>query len=226
MKNKLKYFILLPIVVLSAENHKVKSNLDILNDENEIDFVVKKTKTALELEDDYYRQLSQINVKNIRLPALTLSLAQKHIDAQEYLMAQYYVKIYLRDYSLSGHMDKAWYLGLKSLFMKFKTSESQKGFLKEITKISQGFSRNFPQSKYREDALKILDEARIIQYNRNEDIANYYKQIGKTKAAKLYHDKNNNPLINLSPLEIKLANQKRIKKIKSNLDVLDDRDSY
>jgi len=227
MKNKLKYLILLPIVVLSAENHKVKSNLDILNDvaENETDFFVQKTKTALELEDERYRQLSQINVKNSRLPALTLSLAQKHIDAHEYLMAQYYVKIYLRDYSLFRHTDKAWYLGLKSLFMKFKISESQKDFLKEITRISQGFSQNFPRSKYKEDALKILNEARIIQYNRNEEIANYYEKIGKTKAAQLYHAKNNNVLINLSPLEIKLAKQKRITKIKSNLHVLDDEDN-
>jgi len=229
MKQTLTYVLLLlsPVLVLATipthQSNQIKSNLEILNDTDENDMSYKaKPKSKLDLEDENYRHIRQRNFEDKILPTLTLTLAEKHIEAQEYLVAQYYVKIYLRDYSIYGHLDKAWFLGLKSLFMQFKTSESQKDFLKEITRISQGFPQNFPQSTYTEEALKILKEARIIQYNRNEAIANYYEKIGKTKAAQLYHAKNNNALINLSPLEIKLAKQKRIKKIKSNLYLLDE----
>jgi len=230
MKQNLKYFFLLLIPFMASEaitNNKAKLNLEILNNPDEDTmFYQNKPKSKLDLEDEKYIRIRQRNLKDKILPNLTLELAQKHIEIQEYLVAQYYIKIYLQEYSFSDHLDKAWYLGLKSLFMKFKISESQKDFLKEITRISKGFSENFPRSKYTKEALKMLNEARIIQYNRNEEIANYYEKIGKIKAAKLYHSKNNNALIKLSPLEIKLAKQKRIKKIKSDFDVFDDEDSY
>ena len=198
----------------------VKSNLSILNDTNSQYVEYKnKPKTALDLEDEKFLSIRRRNSEDKILPNYTLELAQKHIDIQEYILAQYYIKVYLRDYSDCGNLDKAWFLGIKSLFLKLKISESQEGLLEEIQRLGDDFMYEFPQSTYIKEMKNILDKSMLIEYDRNNDIANYYEKMGKPKAAALYRAKN-------APYTQKVSTIPRPPKVKkSNLDLLNE-DSF
>jgi len=229
MKQNLKYLFLLltPILALATmpnnQSNKIKSNLEILNDTDEKDISYKaKPKSKLDLEDEKYRYIRQRNLKDKILPSFTLELAQKHIEAQEYLVAQYYVKIYLREYTMYGNLDKAWFLAIKSIYMKLKTSESQEDFLAEVRRLSNDFEKTFPQSIYKKEVITMLEDAMGTEYMRNENIAKYYENIGKLKAAQFYRAKNsNNPAIT-SKIKIKALRKSTLSKTDSNLDILDE----
>lgn len=226
MQTSLKYLLLtvIPIFLLGSTHGIHQSNLELLNDNSNdetIESTIKKPKSALDLEDEKYIQIRQISSQNKRLPALTLALAEKHIDAQEYILGQYYVKIYLRDYSDNGNMDKAWFLGFKTLFMKFKTSESQQALLAEIRRVGNNFKQTFPESIYTKKVIDMLEEAMVIEYNRNEKIATYYEKIGKPKAAQFYRLKNSNAHLSPSTIQFKKFTKE---KVYSNLDILSEED--
>ena len=210
MKSVLK--ILLLITPLMAK----QSNLDILNDvSNTSTSSIKKPKTALDLEDEKFASVQTSNSDDKTLPQLTLNLAQKHIDAHEYILAQYYVKEYLRNYSADGQLDKAWFLGIQCLFLKYKISESQEALFREILRVGHDFENTFSESIYKEEVHTIRNQAIVIQSNRNNDIANYYEKIGKPKAAAFYRAKN-------STYGTEVLSITRVKEEKSNLDILSD----
>jgi len=217
MRSLLKFLLLITPLMATQP---VKSNLSILNDtSNEDTPYKKKPKTALELEDEKFLSIRRRNIDDRVLPAYTLELAQKHIDSQEYILAQYYVKVYLRDYSDYGNLDKAWFLGIESLFLKLKLSESQKDGLDEILKLCDSFAYEFPKSTYIKEVKNIQNQSILIEYDRNNNIANYYEKIGKTKAAAFYRAKN-------APYTQKVSKIPRPPKVKkSNLDLLSD-DSF
>jgi hypothetical protein len=189
MKFVLKFLLLMtPLMATQL----MQSHLDILNDvADEESTYTHRPKTALELDDDKFVAIRRRNSENKILPQFTLDLAQKHIDAQEYILAQYYVKVYLRDYSVYGNLDKAWFLGIESLFLKFKISESQESLLNEILRVGHDFQNTFHESTYRKKVDTILNQSMMIEYDRNEEIAVYYTKMGKPKAAALYRTKNN-----------------------------------
>ena len=190
-----------------------KSNLDILDEDTKDK---KKPKTQLELADEKFLSIRQRNSEDKVLPSYTLELAQKHINVQEYILAQYYVKVYLRDYSAYGHLDKAWFLGIESLFLKLKISESQDNGVEEILKLCDSFAYEFPKSIYTKEVKNIENQSILIEYDRNNDIANYYEKIGKTKAAAFYRSKNASYTQKVSKIP------KAPKMKKSNLDLLSD----
>jgi len=214
MKSVLKFLLLLiPLMAMQP----IKSNLDILNDTpHEKSYHQEVSKTALELEDEKFISMRRQNSHHKSLPQFTLDLAQKHIEAQEYILAQYYVKVYLRDYRSYGQLDKAWFLGLQSLFLKFKVSESQESLLDEILRVGHNFQNTFPKSTYIKELDTILNQSTMIEYNRNEEIAAYYEKIAKPKAAALYRAKNNPYRATVSKIPI----PPKVKK--SNLDVLNE----
>ena len=181
--------------VVSSKKIKVKktiSNLDIL--EGDISPHLKVTQPivegVLELEDEYYMKVRSVDMNDSRLPALTLDLAQKHMKAKEYLIAEFYVKLYIRDYAFGEALDRAWYIGTKSLFMQFKKSQSQEGLFTKIVASSRYFANTFLQSKYRKEVASMLKASIGIAKQRNEEIAAYYEKAGKKKAAAYYREKN------------------------------------
>ncbi len=213
MKSVLK--VLLLITPLMAKQ-SMQSNLDILNDvSNQDTSAIKKEKTALDLEDEKFASLQSSHSDDKTLPQRTLILAQKHIDAKEYILSQYYVKEYLRNYSADGQLDKAWFLGIQSLFLKFKISESQEALFKEILRVGHDFENTFSESIYKKEVHTILNQAILLEYNRNNDIANYYDKIGKPKAAAFYRAKN-------SIYSTEVSKMPRVKEEKSNLNILND----
>jgi outer membrane protein assembly factor BamD len=191
------------------------SNLDILNDEpSEAYSKPQKPKTALELEDEKFVSIRRRNSEDAILPEFTLELAEKHLNQEEYVLAQYYVKVYLRDYRSDGQLERAWLLGLLSLFEKLKLTESQDTLLQEILRVGSNFENTFPKSPYLKHIKKIVDESIRIEYKRNNDIANYYEKIGKPQSAAFYRAKN-------TPYEEKMSQLPQpSKKKQSNLELL------
>jgi len=173
-------------------SQKYTSNLDLLNEDIPQRVHVKNPdpQNTLALEDEHYLQICREDMNDTRLPELTLELAQKHMDAKEYLIAEFYVKLYIRDYAFGKALNKAWYIRIKSLFMQFQKSQSQEGLLKQIVAASRYFSTHFLQSNYREEVASILKASIGIAKERNEEIASYYESAGKKKAAAYYREKN------------------------------------
>jgi hypothetical protein len=173
-------------------SQKHTSNLDLLNEDVPQRVSVKNSdsQNTLELEDERYLQIRGEDMNDTRLPELTLELAQKHMDAKEYLIAEFYVKLYIRDYAFGKALDKAWYIRIKSLFMQFQKSQSQEGLLKQIVAASRYFNMHFLQSTFQKKVASMLKTSIDIAKERNEEIAAYYESAGKKKAAAYYREKN------------------------------------
>ena len=144
----------------------------------------------LELADKKYLEFRGMHPESSRLPALMLKLSRAHMEAKEYLLARYYAEAYIKDYSSGRRVDQAWFLRIKSLFLRFQSNSSAQVLADHLKEEGSAFVSGFPRSKYRSDVKKMLKESQKIIRARNEEIAKSYERMGKKKAAAYYRDKN------------------------------------
>jgi len=144
----------------------------------------------LELADKKYLTFRGQHPESDRLPTLMLTLSKAHMKAKEYLLARYYAEAYIRDYPSGKRVDQAWFLRIKSLFLRFKSNDSSEVLADKLKEESQVFLSYFTRSTYRANIKKMRKESQKIIRARNEEIAQAYERMGKKKAAKYYRNKN------------------------------------
>lgn len=146
-------------------------------------------KNKLEVADNLYLDFREDHYRSQKISALMLQLSKAHMQQQEYLLANYYAQSYASDYPDGSHVDEAWYLQLRSYFLRFKSSkESSMDIYEQFDEASKVYIENIRKKEFRTKVKEMQEEAKEIQKNRNEALALYYEKLNKPKAAEFYRE--------------------------------------
>ena len=144
----------------------------------------------LEYADNLYLDYRGENPDSEKLPPLMLKLSRAHIEHKEYLLARYYAEAYITDYPDGKRVDEAWFLRLKSLFLRFKLKGSGESLGKQFQEEATAFIADPALGKYHAKVRTLMKISKKIERQRNEALAVYYEKLGKHKAAAFYRERN------------------------------------
>lgn len=157
---------------------------------------------SLDKADEYYLSLKSEHMRSPLLPTAILMLAHAHMDAEEYLMANYYYDEYNKRFATSDGREYADFMKLKSSFMGITdVNKDQKLMLDTVDNASK-FAMRHPGSPYEPLVNTILVRLHMSQYLLNENIAALYSRINKAEAAKIYRDKNSKSPLDLNDIDL------------------------
>ncbi len=139
--------------------------------------------------DNLYLEYRGEHPDSGKIPAMILKLSKAHIREKEYLLARYYAEAYITDYPDRKNVDLAWFLRLKSLFLRFRSPGSVDSLGEQFQEEARVFISDPFYRKYHAKVRDMLKETKKIQHQRNEALARYYEKLGKPKAAAFYRQR-------------------------------------
>lgn len=153
-------------------------------------------KKVLVRADDLYLEFRENNPDSKKLQKLILRLSKAHMDNREYLLSRYYAEAYIRDFPDGKKTYEAWYLRLKSLFLRIKTSNgSDSDLVKQFQDESRVLLENMDSSQYRQKIKELQEKTKTIVYRYHQKLAKYYEKLGKFEAAEFYRGKDGEVII-------------------------------
>jgi len=152
--------------------------------------------------DNYYISLKSEHIKSPLLQTAIMMLANAHMNNEEYLLANFYLDEYEKRYGDNQNREYINFLKLKASFMGIKEVYKDQQLIQETIDKALTFSQRYPNSTYTPMVDMLLIRLYMGQYMLNENIALLYDRLDKPQAAKIYRDKNNNSIINMSDIRI------------------------
>lgn len=157
---------------------------------------------SLDKADEYYLSLKSEHMRSPLLPASIIMLANGHMDAEEYLMANFYFDEYNKRFATSDGREYADYMKLKSAFMGITDVNKDQKLILDTVANANKFTMRHPDSIYTPLVNTILVRLHMSQYLLNENIAALYDRIDKKNGAKIYREKNSNSPLNLNDIDL------------------------
>lgn len=143
----------------------------------------------LERADNLYLDFRESHPESPATASLMLRLSKAHMELKEYLLAKYYAESYASDFPDGKRIEEAWYLQLRSLFLRFKdTKESSEDLFRRFTAAAEVYVSEAHARRYRDKVKEMIRESQVLQKQRNDAIAMYYEKHGKHKAAEYYRN--------------------------------------
>lgn len=149
--------------------------------------ILKEIKVgSLENADNFFSSLQSEHINSPLLPDAMLILGQAHIDAKEFMLADYYFDEYLKRYGTQDVLDYIAFLKLKTHYLAFINYSKDQEFLENSVSEAENFLIKFPNSRYYELAKTIQMRLALGQNELNKAIANVYSKQKKSDAKELY----------------------------------------
>lgn len=145
----------------------------------------------LELADSYYSSMQSEHINSPLLPVAIMALYSAHMEAQEYLIAEYYVDEYLKRYTNNLDSDYLGYLKIKARYYAFKNSSKDQHFMLDTVRIIKEYINEHPTTEYTYNVEYILAKFQLGLNELDLKIAKLYKREGRhfKDGVKLYMDK-------------------------------------
>lgn len=144
----------------------------------------------LEKADNYFTSLESEHIGSPLIPEAMLILMQAHMDAEEYLLADFYLDEYIKRYGSSRNRQFAEFMKIKAAFFGLKSPQrDQKLVLDTLTKARNYIAR-YPEGAFTPMVQTIEVRLEMTNYLMNESIASLYERRHKPEAAKIYRDRN------------------------------------
>lgn len=143
----------------------------------------------LERADDKYLAYREGNRSTQEIAHKELDLAKAHMEAGEYLLAQFYAKSILRSSSDLTLSSDAAYILVESTFERFRKTPSDENLGKKFEKIANSFLNNYGYGAHQGEVIELLDNYKSIRNQRFQELAMSYDRQGKPEAAEFYWSK-------------------------------------
>ncbi|MCF8217614.1 MAG: outer membrane protein assembly factor BamD [Bacteroidales bacterium] len=175
--------ILLSLALLSG----CKGYQDILKSDN----TELKYEKAMEYyeEKDYYKAIQLLdNLRSVtrgtkRAEEVSYYYAQAHYKNEEYILASYYFKNFVKNFPKSDKKEKALYLSAYCKYMQAPPYYLDQSTTKEAINDLQYFANTYPQSEYIVDVNKHINELKKRIEKKEINKANLYYKMENWKAA-------------------------------------------
>jgi len=119
---------------------------------------------------------------------IIVALAKAHMEADEYLLARFYLNEYRRDFPSGKEREKIEYLGVRMLFLQYRHTKDDR-LIASFKAQTKAFKVMFPRSSYRAKIHSFSAKIRQMKNAHYRELAEYYARRGKPKAAAFYRGK-------------------------------------
>lgn len=154
----------------------------------------------LDKADAYFISLKSEHIRSPYMPTSVMMLAHAHMNAEEYLLANYYLDEYNKRFGEYQSREYTDFMKLKASFMGVKdVYKDQKLIMDSINKAKVYINR-YPGSSYTPLVNTMLIRLHMSQYLLNENIAALYDRTGKPDAAKIYREKNKGSVVEMADI--------------------------
>ena len=150
--------------------------------------------------DSYYISLKSEHTRSPLMPTAILMLAHAHMDKEEYLLANYYLDEYNKRFADPQSREYIDFMKLKASFLGIKDVYKDQKLIMDSIQQARTYLIRYPGSEYTPLVNTILVRLLMSQYLLNENIAALYDRIGKPEAAKIYREKNDNSVVEMSDI--------------------------
>lgn len=143
----------------------------------------------LETADSFFSSLQSEHINSPLLPEAMLALGQAHLSNEEYILADFYFKEYLKRYGNASNIDYISFLRLKSHLFAFKNSSKDQQFMTDSIILIQDFIEKYPNSRYL-PLVRDMEVRFVLGQNElNKSIANVYRKNKYKDAEQMYMDR-------------------------------------
>ncbi len=149
--------------------------------------IVKDLKDKdLELADAHYTSMSSEHVSSPLLEQALLILALAHMEEEEYLLANFYLDLYIKRYGDHKKNEYAKYMKIKANFLSFTYPDRNQELLLNTIKETKKYLQTYPKSVYTPLIESILVKMKLGNFYLNEKIESLYDRTGKDVSAEVY----------------------------------------
>ena len=150
--------------------------------------------------DAFYISLKSEHMRSPLLPTAIMMLAHAHMNNEKYLLSNYYLDEYNKRYGESDNREYTEFMKLKASFLGIKEVYKDQKLIMDSIDKAKTYVYRYPDSAYAPLVNTIMIRLHMSQYLLNENIAALYDRTGKPDAAKIYREKNNGSLVEMTDI--------------------------
>jgi outer membrane protein assembly factor BamD len=154
----------------------------------------------LDKADSYFISLKSEHMRSPFLPTSIMMLAHAHMNAEEYLLANYYLDEYNKRFGEHHSREYTDFMKLKASFLGVKDVYKDQKLIMDSINKAKIYLQRYPGSAYAPLVNTMLIRLHMSQYLLNENIAALYDRTGKPDAAKIYRDKNKGSVVEMADI--------------------------
>jgi len=158
------------------------------------------TRGNLDKADAYYISLKSEHMRSPLMPTSLMMLAHAHMNAEEYLLANYYLDEYNKRFGEENSREYTDFMKLKASFLGIKDVYKDQKLIMDSINACTTYVARYPGSDYIPLVNTILIRLHMSQYLLNENIAALYDRTGKPAAAKIYREKNSGSVVEMTDI--------------------------
>jgi len=151
---------------------------------------------SLEKADGYFSSLQSEHIGSPLLPEATMIMAQAHMQASEYMLAEHFLDEYIRRFASSKEREFASFLKIRAKFMALANPRRDQTLINDALEEGLAFKKKYPDSLYLSAVDTIMVRFYLAQGNLNRTIASLYGRLDKPKGQAFYADKQPESWIN------------------------------
>ena len=159
---------------------------------------------SLEKADGYFSSLQSEHIGSPLLPEATMIMAQAHMQAHQYMLAEHFLDEYIRRFASSKQREFASYLKIKAKFMALANPRRDQTLINDALEEGKTFKANYSNSIYTPSVNTIMARFYFARANLNKTITSLYGRLDKPKAQAYYAEKEPETWINMD--EVKPSN--------------------
>lgn len=158
------------------------------------------TRGNLDKADAYYISLKSEHMRSPLMPTSLMMLAHAHMNAEEYLLANYYLDEYNKRFGEYESREYTDFMKLKASFLGIKDVYKDQKLIIDSIAAAKVYINRYPGSPYAPLVNTMLIRLHMSQYLLNENIAALYDRTGKEEAAKIYREKNKGSVVEMTDI--------------------------
>ncbi len=158
------------------------------------------TQGNMDKADAYYISLKSEHMRSPLMPTAIMMLAAAHMNKEEYLLANYYLDEHNKRFGQATDREYTEFMKLKASFLGVKDVYKDQQLVMNSINNANKYMLRYPGSVYTPLVNTILIRLHMSQYLLNENIAALYDRTDKPEAAKIYREKNEGDIIEMSDI--------------------------
>ena len=152
---------------------------------------------SLEKADGYFSSLQSEHIGSPLLPEATIIMAQAHMQAHEYMLAEHFLDEYIRRFASSKQREFASFLKIQAKFLALANPRRDQTLINDALDEGNSFKTKYPNSMYTPAVNTIMARFYFARANLNKAITSLYGRLDKPKAQTFYASKEPETWINM-----------------------------
>jgi outer membrane protein assembly factor BamD len=147
------------------------------------------SRNDMDSADSSFISLESEHIRSPILKEAILLMAQAYIKREEYLLADYYLDKYLKQFGREEDREYIDFLRIKAKYFSFQNPKRDQKLIDETITLIEKFYIEFPDSSYSSYINSMKSRLYLSKESLNRDIIELYGKLDKPKAVEFYKAK-------------------------------------